>query len=309
MRSSAILAVKALIPLFAERPAHPAVPLDRRKAGARSEGQGRRFAGASRAPLTAASTLAGLRRSGDRALFRSAIAIAICALGPLSICTGSGFANAQSAPIGRETAADPHAAHITEASRRFGIPERWIRAVLRKESAGDVRAISSAGAMGLMQVMPQTWAELRVRHGLGRNPYDPHDNILAGTAYLREMWDRYSDVTAMLAAYNAGPARYDEHRAKGRPLPAETRAYIALLAPVLRGERPSKIAFAVTRPIDWREAAIFIMRDDGAAAVNPTSPDRPPNNDHSPGPVTPAAPPTAQRAALFVTRRGSGAAP
>ena len=309
MRFSAIVAVKILIPLFAERPAHPAVPLDRRTAGAHSAGQGRRFAGASRGPLTAASTLASLRRSGDRALFRSAVAVAICALGPLSVCTGSGIANAQSASIDRATAADPHAAHITEASRRFGIPERWIRAVLRTESAGDARAISSAGAMGLMQVMPDTWTELRARHGLGRNPYDPRDNILAGTAYLREMWDRYGDVTAMLAAYNAGPARYDEHRAMGRPLPAETRAYIALLAPVLRGERPSKIAFAVTRPLDWREAAIFVVRDDGASAVNPTSPDRPPNNDRSPGLATPTTLTTAQPEALFVTRRGIGAAP
>lgn len=309
MRSSAILAVKTLILLFAERSAHPAVPLDRRTAGARSAGQGRRLAGASRAPLTAASTLAGLRCSGDRALFRSAIAVAICALGPLFVCAGSSIAIAQSAPIVGATAGDPHASHITEASRRFGIPERWIRAVLRKESAGDVRAVSSAGAMGLMQVMPETWAELRVRHGLGRNPYDPHDNILAGTAYLREMWDRYGDVTAMLAAYNAGPARYDEHRAKGRPLPAETRAYIALLAPVLRGERPSKIAFAGTRPLDWREAAIFIMRDDGAATVNPTSPDRPLNNDRAAGAATPAVLTTAQPAALFVTRRRIGAAP
>jgi hypothetical protein len=115
--------------------------------------------------------------------------------------------------------------------------------------------------MGLMQVMPDTWAELRARHRLGRNPYDPHDNILAGTAYLREMWDRYGDVAAMLAAYNAGPARYDEHRAKGRPLPAETRAYVASLAPALRGERPSKIAAMISRPFDWREAAIFIVRD------------------------------------------------
>jgi hypothetical protein len=105
--------------------------------------------------------------------------------------------------------------------------------VLRVESAGDVRAISSAGAMGLMQVMPDTWAGLRSRHGLGRDPYDPRDNILAGTAYLREMWDRYGNVAAMLAAYNAGPGRYDEHLATGRTLPAETRAYVATLAPVL----------------------------------------------------------------------------
>src|SRR3546814_14064344 len=85
----------------------------------------------------------------------------------------------------------PCAVHIEEAVRRFGIPAAWIRAVMRAESAGDVRAISSAGAMGLMQIMPDTWAELRVRHRLGRDPYDPRDNILAGAAYLREMYDRY----------------------------------------------------------------------------------------------------------------------
>ncbi len=136
--------------------------------------------------------------------------------------------------------AHPHAANITEASRRFGVPAAWIVAVMAAESAGDVRAVSSAGAMGLMQLMPDTWAELRTRHGLGRDPYDPRDNILAGTAYLREMWDRYGDVAAMLAAYNAGPARYDEHRSKGRPLPAETRAYVASLAPALRASGPER---------------------------------------------------------------------
>lgn len=114
---------------------------------------------------------------------------------------------------------------------------------MRAESAGDVRAVSSAGAIGLMQVMPDTWTELRARYSLGRGPYDPHDNILAGTAYLRELWGRYGKVAAMLAAYNAGPARYDEHRATGRPLPAETRKYVASLALALRGERPSKIAW------------------------------------------------------------------
>jgi len=145
--------------------------------------------------------------------------------GALSVCIGSGVAIAQSAPVERPAATHPYAVHIAEASQRFGIPEHWIRAVLRAESAGDVRAVSSAGAMGLMQVMPDTWAGLRVRHGLGRDPYNPRDNILAGTAYLREMFDRYGNVAAMLAAYNAGPGRYDEHRATGRPLPAETRAY------------------------------------------------------------------------------------
>ena len=167
---------------------------------------------------------------------------------------------AQAAMPGHVVAAHPHDAHIAEASQRFGIPTTWIIAVMRTESAGDVRAISSAGAMGLMQVMPDTWADLRIRHALGRDPFEPRDNILAGTAYLREMWDRYGNVAAMLAAYNAGPGRYDEYRATARPLPAETRAYVAALTPILLGERPSGGSSSVVPPLDWREAAIFVVR-------------------------------------------------
>src|SRR3546814_14001735 len=88
--------------------------------------------------------------------------------------------------VTRANPVDPYAGFITEASQRFGIPEHWIRAVLRAESAGDMRAISSAGAMGLMQVMPATWAGLRVRHGLGRHPYDPTPTIMEGRAYMLE---------------------------------------------------------------------------------------------------------------------------
>ena len=160
------------------------------------------------------------------------------------------------------------AAHVTEASQRFGIPEHWIRAVMRAESAGNARAVSSAGAMGLMQVMPDTWAGLRMRHRLGRDPYDPRDNILAGTAYLREMFDRYGNVAAMLAAYNAGPGRYDEYLATGRRLPAETRAYVAALVPILGGFAPSDApSRQQPQPPDWRAAPLFVMRPgDGEAA-------------------------------------------
>jgi soluble lytic murein transglycosylase-like protein len=181
--------------------------------------------------------------------------------GLILAASATGAALAQPAPITRPAAVDPYAAHITEAAQRFGIPERWIRAVLRAESAGDVRAISSAGALGLMQVMPETWAGLRVRYRLGRDPYEPHDNIIAGAAYLREMWDRYGDVAAMLAAYNAGPGRYDDHRATGRALPAETRAYVAALVPVLGGAAAPETSVRRADPLpDWREAAIFVVR-------------------------------------------------
>ena len=220
--------------------------------------------------MTEARTLAGWSHRGDRAAWRCAV---LLLAGALSVCAGSGVAVAQSAPVERPAAAHPHAAHIAEASRRFGIPENWIRAVLRAESAGDVRAVSSAGAMGLMQVMPDTWAGLRVRHQLGRDPYDPRDNIMAGTAYLREMWDRYGNVAAMLAAYNAGPGRYDEHRATGRPLPAETRAYVAALAPILGGAAPSDAPSGQPAPPpDWRDAPLFVQRpNDSRATVTPPS--------------------------------------
>lgn len=124
--------------------------------------------------------------------------------------------------------------YIAEASTRFGIPQAWIAAVMQAESAGQTHLNghpirSSAGAMGLMQLMPKTWAAMRRAHGLGANPDDPRDNILAGAAYLRAMHDRYG-YPGLFAAYNAGPGRYEQHLRTGQRLPAETRAYIAQLA-------------------------------------------------------------------------------
>jgi len=128
---------------------------------------------------------------------------------------------------------------IAAAAHRFDIPEAWIAAVMRAESGGqatmDGEPIRSpAGAMGLMQVMPQTYAALRARYGLGADPYAPRDNILAGAAYLRELLDRYG-VPWFLAAYNAGPARLDAFLRTGRALPAETQRYLAALAPQIGG--------------------------------------------------------------------------
>jgi hypothetical protein len=80
--------------------------------------------------------------------------------------------------------------------------------------------------MGLMQIMPATWAELRAEHGLGADPFAPRDNILAGAAYLRTMHDRFG-FPGLFAAYNAGPGRYQSHLTTGDPLPAETVAYVA----------------------------------------------------------------------------------
>jgi len=142
--------------------------------------------------------------------------------------------------LARPTAAEPldrWSGHIAEASARFGVPQDWIRRVMRAESGGrtmlDGRPVTSrAGAMGLMQLMPGTWREMRAAHGLGPDPHEPRDNILAGTAYLRAMYDRFG-YPGLFAAYNAGPARYAEHLASGRRLPSETRAYVAAVAPSL----------------------------------------------------------------------------
>lgn len=137
---------------------------------------------------------------------------------------------------------DPWGPYIHEASQRYDIPEPWIRALMRQESGGNLfrngRLItSSAGAMGLMQVMPGTYAELRVRHNLGPDPFDPHDNIMAGVGYMREMYDMYGSP-GFLAAYNAGPNRLDDYLANQRALPDETRHYVAVIGPSLRTAAP-----------------------------------------------------------------------
>lgn len=232
---------------------------------------------------------------------------AILLLSGLTLSAGSAaVAMPQAAAVERPIAAHPFADYIAEAALRFGIPEHWIVAVLRTESAGNVRALSSAGAMGLMQVMPATWAELRARYRLGGDPYDPRDNILAGAAYLREMFDRYGNVGAMLAAYNAGPGRYDEYLTAGRSLPAETRAYVALLAPALGGEAPAAEASAPPPPPpDWRDAPLFVARlSDRPAAVDAHG------NDRRPAATAPSKRPADQQTeALFVTQSGDGERP
>jgi hypothetical protein len=126
---------------------------------------------------------------------------------------------------------------IQEASLRFNVPEKWIRAVMRQESGGRVHIVSKKGAMGLMQLMPGTWALMRDAYKLGNDPYNPHDNVMAGTAYLREMYDLYGSP-GFLAAYNAGPGRYETHLRTQRPLPAETQHYVAVIYPQIAGINP-----------------------------------------------------------------------
>lgn len=304
------------IPLIDRAPINPPDPIAFRAADARSAGQGRRPVLRVADLSSAASRPRNVGRRRSLALDRSehdgrlmacrdggscAISRAITAMIIVGIlhsalpmvALAETPTNIASHSISAQQAGRPFAAHIIEASQRFGIPEHWIAAVLRAESAGDVHAVSSAGAMGLMQIMPGTWTELRVRHRLGDDPFDVRDNVLAGTAYLREMWDRYGNVAAMLAAYNAGPGRYDEYLSAGRALPAETRAYVAALVPVLDGDvPPDGRSPASSPPSDWRDAPLFVGRSNSASAAGQAHSDD--HFDHAAGSID----------GIFVARSG-----
>jgi soluble lytic murein transglycosylase-like protein len=159
--------------------------------------------------------------------------------------------------VSRLAAIDRFAKFIHLASDRFAVPARWIRAVLEIESGGDEHSISPRGAMGLMQLMPGTWVELSARCGLGLDPFDARDNILAGTAYLKEMHDRFG-AAGFLAAYHAGPWRYEQHLVTGKPLPSETTAYVAAVTPLLDNEQGEHAAVDGRRALPWREAPLFV---------------------------------------------------
>lgn len=300
------------IPLFDRKPVNPFVPIGVHPAIARSIGQGRPQAGARALPLTDASTVACSRPFGHvcRARMSAFVIVFITVTGGAIVSAFASPAQAQNVAVAANPS-DPFAAHIAEASQRFGVPEGWIRAVMRAESAGRIRAISSAGAMGLMQIIPATWAELRIRHRLGSDPYDPRDNILAGAAYLREMHDRYGSP-GFLAAYNAGPGRYEEHLSTGRMLPAETRDYVAALAPWIDGGQVERSVVIAADPNAWTRAPLFIVRVENASLA-----DRPPPRGQSvvrPISDLSALEPSSGRhtndtpsgASLFVARASSG---
>ena len=139
--------------------------------------------------------------------------------------------------------------------------------MIAAESGGyvqfDGRPVRSrAGAIGLMQLMPQTWAEMRAAEHLGNDPDDPRANILAGTAYLRAMYDRFG-YPGLFAAYNAGPARYAAALETGQRLPQETLAYLAAVTGLPRRLPPR------------REAAmqsLFVVRHDRVETSSPANP-------------------------------------
>ena len=212
---------------------------------------------------------------------------------------------AQTAPIARPSPRDPYADPIAVAAQRFELPAAWIRAVLRAESNGDPRALSPKGAMGLMQIMPETWAEIRVRHRLGSDPYDPHDNIIAGAAYIRLLFDRYG-TPGWIAAYNAGPGRYEASR-QGRPLPAETRAYVASVAPEIdRGGASNPVTVAAVDPRDWTRAPLFITQPTSKPATDPVPAEHPSDADSTTPIVRDVSAIAPQSNGLFVARATGG---
>lgn len=241
------------IPLFDRLQDHSSVPANGFSAGARSAGPGRPKSRREAAlPWTGASTTARLAQSGV------CVRVVVSLLLILIVSHSAALAeNGSATPPSIRQAANSFAGFVDDASQRFAIPVSWIRSVQSIESAGDVHARSPKGAMGLMQIMPGTWAELRERYKLGSDPYDPRDNILAGTAYLRELLDRYGSP-GVFAAYNAGPSRYEEHLAGG-PLPNETQAYVAKLATLLGIELPP--TWITGRQLS-AGATLFVMRSD-----------------------------------------------
>lgn len=194
----------------------------------------------------------------------------LCCSSAVVLLQSLGIAHAQPDADRRPAAvamADPFAGFVAEASHRFALPVPSIRAVMQAESGGDVRALSPKGAMGLMQIMPATWAELRQRYGLGADPYDPRDNITAGTAYLRELHDRFGEP-GFLAAYNAGPSRYEEHLATGRPLPSETLSYVATVKSLFDGT----LAEGSPAAASWASSSLFVAIAKAAHAPSQPSP-------------------------------------
>jgi hypothetical protein len=237
------------------------VPAKTKLAAARSRGQGR-LSGrrARRAFLDCGEyrgTLAMAGRMSRTPRVWRATAVAWMLATSLSVAD---LEPAHAAELAQNDREIPRA--IDEASLRFGIPTGWIEAVIAAESAGDRRAVSVKGAMGLMQLMPGTWRDLRADLGLGVDPFNPRDNILAGTAYLRRLLDRFGP-RGFLAAYNAGPARYQDFMAGTRRLPSETVAYVARVEAQVVGQDKKSRAEPVVKPRDWRVSDLFPGQDGG----------------------------------------------
>ena len=274
-----------VIPLIDRAPINPLDPIACKQAVARSAGQGRRpvFREADASSGVARPENSGRRRSlaldgsehdGRLMAFRDGGAYAavpvITAMFVAVIMIAAQPCVASADPLKPDamsdravtiaSPSDPWAKHITEAASRFAIPERWISAVMQAESDRDPLAVSPKGAMGLMQIMLATWTELRTRYRLGADPYQPRDNILAGAAYLAELHDLYG-FPGFLAAYNAGPGRYEKHLVSDEPLPTETVDYVARIMSLIDGDTaaPQRTVVRPSRS-SWSIAPLFAAR-------------------------------------------------
>ncbi len=174
----------------------------------------------------------------------------------------------QSAAFGEPSSPPSCRDFVVEAAHLAGLPEPWIDAVMRAESGGNARAVSSAGALGCMQVLPSTWRDLQGRGVAGPDPFDSRSNMIAGAIYLRAMHDRYGWPDA-LAAYHAGAGRFEDYLATGRPLPAATLVYVDRISSRLRQVKPTTVvSAAVGRSRSWTEAPIFIASSTPRQSAN-----------------------------------------
>ncbi len=197
---------------------------------------------------------------------------------------------------------DPWGPYINEASSRFDVPPAWIRQVMRVESGGHEYiggqlTVSAAGAMGLMQLEPATYQELASQYGLGSDPFNPYDNIMAGTAYIHEMYQIYGSP-GFLAAYNAGPGRLDSYMNYHTPLPGETLNYVAMIAPNIQGYYPAHRSEADQLALNTQPAS------DAPGILPPGfTPEAPgpqaPENPLAPEEVAAIAPPAAPQSSVY----------
>jgi hypothetical protein len=208
------------------------------------------------------------------------LSIVVAIVAATSVVVGDAYCEPLLATQTSSSAGDQVDGFISEASERFGIPAAWIRAILRVEGGEDARVGSRRGAIGVMQIPPEMWTELRLRYALGDDPSDPRDNILAGTAHLREMYDRYGS-NGFVAAYHEGPTRYDEHLKTGSPLPLETQADVAVLAPLIEsGRKDVAGSTARAKVTSWRKAPLFVAQPKRGSSNDPSASSMP--TEHSP---------------------------
>ncbi|MGL5836873.1 MAG: lytic transglycosylase domain-containing protein [Sphingorhabdus sp.] len=133
---------------------------------------------------------------------------------------GAGVSQNQALPA--VTVRGIYAPLINAAAQQYGISPALVEAVMWQESRYNPKALSSAGAIGLMQLMPGT------ARNLGVNPHDPWQNVFGGAAYLRRQLDRFgNNIPLALAAYNAGPEAVAKYG--GIPPYAETRNYVNVI--------------------------------------------------------------------------------